>query len=714
MKTQVLALTTPAARRAPGPHGRSQIRSATLLRGLPLLAILAAASGCATHAVLPVEGPANRPPPPAAAEDKGVSTTIVGGTAPVPGAPNAAPNAGPKPHTEGAIEFNIPHADVRTLARVVLRDTLQIPYTVAVTDDVDVGLSTPGPVSRSQLLDLFETALRKVNLAMVWQGTGYKITTVADAKAEGTGFLPDRGFGTEVVTLQFANAEELKKLLDTVVPGAVQSVDKDHNTLVIAGTEAQRKGAHDVIAQFDVNWLRSVSFALYVPQRTDSRLIVPELDKLINAPDAPTRGLVRIIAMEKLNGIIAVTQQKQYLEDVRRWVEILDREGTSAESRLFIYRAQNSRAKDLVKTVNATFGFGGGSVGDTADQSSDQPGGGVNGPQGESQPPVNRSAPAPRPGQSGTGSAGDTGGSSALKVRVSADEINNAVVVYSSAHDYAIVEDALRKLDVPPVQVMIEAAITEVGLNDDLRYGVQWNFASGNSNVGLSEGSTSSPTRIFPGFSYFYSNKNDIRATLNALEAHTTVKVVSAPKLMVLNNQTASLQVGDQVPVLSAQVTQPALAGGNPYSSNTVEYRDTGVILKITPRVNASGSVLLDVAQEVSDVSKTATGVANSPTISTRKIATTVSVQDGQVIALGGLFRDNKSYGKNGIPYLSRIPVLGALLFGNTDNVDKRTELIILIKPHVLRTPDDIAAITEELRAKINSVEPFKTKGKIP
>jgi general secretion pathway protein D len=699
------------------PAACSAAQSAMRVRlhcGLSLLALLAVA-GCAPRVISPVEGPANPPPPLAEREDPGVATTIVGGQSPVPTLPGAG--SGTKPRTGGTIEFNIPHADVRTLARIVLRDTLQIPYTVAVQEDVDVGLSTPGPISRTQLIELFEASLRKADLAMVWQSTGYKIMTVAEAKAQGTGFLPDRGFGTEVVTLQFANAEELKKLLDTLVPGAVQSVDKDRNTMVIAGTEAQRKGAHDVIAQFDVNWLRSVSFALYVPQRTDSRLIVPELDKLINAADAPTRGLVRIIAMEKLNGIIAVTQQKQYLEDVRRWIEILDREGTSNEARLFVYRAQNSRAKDLVKTVNATFGFGGG--GDSSDQSDQSgPGGGGSPDEGQAAP-GRQPSPQGRPGVPGGGPIGGSGGSGGgssggLKVRVSADEINNAVVVYGSSHDYAIVEDALRKLDVPPVQVMIEAAITEVGLNDALRYGVQWNFQTGNSNFALSEGGGRNPTRRFPGFSYFFSNNNDISATLNALEERTTVKVVSAPKLMVLNNQTASLQVGDQVPVLTQQIT-PLSQGGSTSSLNTansIEYRDTGVILKITPRVNASGSVLLDVAQEVSDIGKT--GVGGSPTISTRRVATTVSVQDGQVIALGGLFRDSKSFGKNGLPLLSRIPILGGLLFGNTDNTDKRTELIILIKPHVLRTPDDVAGITEELRAKINSVEPFKTKGRIP
>jgi general secretion pathway protein D len=695
-----------------GPHAR-RARSRIGTGLLALAAASAATGGCAgPRPVLPVEAPASQPQAPAPTPDKGVTTSMIGGEMPPPSIEKRTT----KPKT-GNIEFNIPSADVRTLARIVLGDTLRIPYTVQVKDDVDVGLATPGPVNRTQLLELFEASLKKADLALVWKGSGYVIETVAEAKAEGTGFLPDRGFGTEAITLQFANAEELKKLLDSVVPGAVQSVDAARNSLVIAGTEAQRKSAHDLIAQFDVNWLRSTSFALYVPERTDSRLIVPELEKLINAPDAPTRGLVRLISMEKLNGIIAISQQKQYLEDVRRWIEVLDREGGNNEARLFVYRAQNGRSKDLVKTL--TGAFGGGGSGDSTGQSgsmSDSRAGsdGIDNQQrGANAGPGLAASPA------GSGVGGGGGGSgggllSTLKVSISSDEVNNAVVVFGSPHDYAIVEDALRKLDVPPIQVLIEAAITEVGLNDALRYGVQWNFQTGESNFALSQSSDSSyPTRILPGFSYFYTNKNDIRASLNALEERTNVKVVSAPKLMVLNNQTASLQVGDQVPIQTA--SSQSTIGTNSPVINQIEYRDTGVILKITPRVNASGGVLLDIAQEVSDVSGgSKSSTSSTPTISTRKVATTVQVQDGQVIALGGLFRDNKSFGKNGLPILSRIPILGSLLFGNSDNSQRRTELIILIKPHVLRTPADLTAITEEMREKISTLEPFKKQGRIP
>ena len=301
-------------------------------------------------------------------------------------------------------------------------------------------------------------------------------------------------------------------------------------------------------------------------------------------------------------------------------------------------------------------------------------------------------------------------GANGLAISISADETNNAILVYGTPRDYAVVEEALRKLDILPFQVMIEAAITEVSLTDNLKYGVQWNFQSGNSTATLSEGATSALTQNFPGFSYFYSG-NDISATLNALEKRTNIKVISAPKLLVLNNQTAALQVGDQVPISTQSATN--LNSNNGSVINSVEYKDTGVILKVTPRVNASGLVLLDIAQEVSDVATNQTSGIDSPTISTRRISTSIAVQDGQVIALGGLFRNSKTLGKNGLPVVSRIPVLGAL-FGSHNNVESRTELLIILKPHVLRTLDDGRAVTEELRAKLRTLEPFRTKGKIP
>jgi general secretion pathway protein D len=628
-------------------------------------------------------------------------------------APPVVPQSAQVNPRSGDISLNFPNTDIRVAAKAVLGDVLHLGYTVDPNVTGTVSVVTASPIARSSVLDVFEKSLRAANLALVPQGKGFQISSTTSAGAVASIAPGATGYGTEVISLSYVNAEELKRLLDSLLPGTVSSIDTTRNSLVIAGTTGQRAAVRDVLRQFDVNWLRNMSFALLVPQRTDSRLIVPELDKLLNDPSAPTRGLVRLISMEKLNGILAITAQRQYLDDVRRWVDILDREGSNNERRLFVYPVQNGRARDLAKTLNAAFGLGPSTTGAVSNEPAvdghDGMAGQSNG-SGAARQPAQQQQPQ---GADANGARSATGAGPEVHVTISADETNNAIIVYGTPRDYGVVEQALRKLDVMPYQVMIEAAITEVSLTDNLRYGVQWNFQSGSSNFALTQSTDPTnlaPTRIVPGFSYFYSS-GDISATLNALEKQTNVKVVSAPKVLVLNNQTAALQVGDQVPITTQSAS--SVTTDNPAILNSIEYRDTGVILKVTPRVNSSGLVLLDLSQEVSDVSQNQTSNIDSPTISTRRISTSIAVQDGQVIALGGLFKDAKSFGKDGLPFLSRLPVVGAL-FGTHANIDNRTELIVLLKAHVLRSADDGRAITEELRSKLSTIEPFKTKGTIP
>ena len=645
---------------------------------------------------------------PTLALDAPVSSTIVPGTTTMPVL--ARPMR--KPPQRGDIALNFPAADIAAVARAVLGDLLHRNYAIAQGVTGTVTLATPYPVSRGALLDLFEASLRDAGLALVAVGDGFEIQQAANARAVVAS--DNFGFGSEVITVRYINADEIKKVLDQVLPGVVTATSTASGAITIAGTTGQRASARDIVRQFDVDWLRNTSFALFMPHRTDARLIVPSLDKLVNAPDSPTHGLVRLISMDQLNGILAISTQPDYLRDIQRWVEILDREGESNERRIYVYRVQNGRARDLTRTINAAYGISGGdgAAGNSDPFGDHQQGAQQGTQQGQGAPPTQQggqNSPPRAPGNATGASAGPMG---APQARVTADEGNNAVIVFGTAREYAVVEDALRKLDIPPQQILIEAAITEVTLTKGLSYGVQWNYSNGTTSVGYSGGSTATPTQNFPGFSFFYSG-NSISATLNALQQHTDLKVVSAPKLLVLNNQTAALQVGDEVPISTGTTTN--LSNTNAVTS-TIEYKDTGVILKITPRVNASGVVQLDVSQEVSNVSTAATTSSTqqqSPTISTRRIATTVAVRDGQVIALGGLFLNNKSVSRNGIPILSQIPVIGAL-FGTHSSTETRTELIVLLKPHVLSTDDDARAVTNELRDKLRTLEPFRSSGRIP
>jgi general secretion pathway protein D len=307
-------------------------------------------------------------------------------------------------------------------------------------------------------------------------------------------------------------------------------------------------------------------------------------------------------------------------------------------------------------------------------------------------------------GGNGVGAGGSSGGGGGGEdsVRIVPSPENNALLISASPSEYSVIETALKQLDVRPIQVLIEASLAEVTLTDGMRYGLQWSYQAGDGTMVLSEASNGAVAPSFPGFSYLFTGRTDIRAVLSAIESLTNVRVISNPKLLVLNNHEAQLQIGDQVPVTVQSAV--GTVGENSPIVNSVQFRDTGVILRVTPRVNKSGLVIMDVSQEVSDVVPTTTSGIDSPTIQQRKFNSTVAVHDGETIALGGLIRETKSNGGSGIPGLRRIPIIGEL-FGSTQRDSRRTELIVLLTPKVIKTADDSAELLEKMRMDFRELE---------
>jgi general secretion pathway protein D len=287
------------------------------------------------------------------------------------------------------------------------------------------------------------------------------------------------------------------------------------------------------------------------------------------------------------------------------------------------------------------------------------------------------------------------------------DRQNNALLIYGTGQETETVQAMLRKIDILPLQVRIDAVIAEVTLNDNLQYGTQFYFKAGGINGVLNfatQQNLQSPTQAqlnlnFPGFFIGAHGAGGAPFALNALQQVTTVRVLSSPQLMVLDNQPARLQVGNVVPYLS-QTSQSTLTNNAPVI-NSINYQQTGVVLDVTPRVNSGGLVTLDISQEVSDVSNqiTTQGI-NSPTFFDRSISSRVVVQDGQTIGLAGLISDNTQTGNQGIPWLKDIPILGALA-GNQTNTRQRTELLMLLTPHVLHDQRDARALTEDMREQL-------------
>ena len=660
------------------------------------------------------------------------------------------------------VTLNFPGVDVHEAAKAILGDILNLNYAVDPSVSGAITVVTAQPVKRSDVFPILEDSLKAANLGLVRRGSVYTIVPLAEAKRQPQLVGPaDPGFGTEAIQLHFVSATELKKLLEPLVPeNSITQVDAGRNIILIAGSAGERNSIRGLIDQFDVNWLQGMSFKMFIPKHTDSKVIIPQLDQLLNGQNAPTAGLVRLLSVDRINGILAISKQPQYLRDVGRWVDMLDREGEEGARRLFVYHVQNGRASDLATVLANAFGapsqqnneqrpagtkYNNGlnrptPVGQlqNASQNTGMMGS-IGGAMGSSSSPGSNAGASPfdNIGASNSDALGGTQqpavsaqtlqlGANGMPVTLTSDDSNNAIVVYSTASEYGIIQDALQKLDVQPLQVLIEAAITEVTLTDQLQYGVQWGFSAGQGTVTINQAqgtttssasSSSSGLGTSPlgtvgstlagtsGLSYLLTYGSNINATLQALSGITKISVLSAPKLVVLNNHTAALEVGQQVPISTGSAISTESSSAP--IVNSVDYRDTGVILKVTPRVNDGGLVLLDISQEVSDVASTTSSTIDSPTIDERKIASSIAVHDGQTVALGGLIQHKRTDSDQGIPVLRHIPVLGPLVFNATNKETDRTELIVLLTPRVMRSEQDAKSITDELREELKTIKPL-------
>jgi general secretion pathway protein D len=505
----------------------------------------------------------------------------------------------------------------------------------------------------------------------------------------------------------------MQRLLEPMQPAqAVVHADTGRNLIIVQGTQQERQAIVEEIELFDVDWLAGMSFGLFTPKYTDARGLTKELNQVLGGVGGPLNGIVKLVPIERLNTVLVISPQPRYLDQIQRWITRLDRPGIGSDRRIFVYAVQNGRAGDLAGVIKKVL-YGGG-----RDNDKDS-GGGDSGDSGDAAdhppPPPSASggaAPPAAPSQPANNNSNVSDADSASAPpgapSITADDTNNAIVIYGTPQDYATIESALRQLDVAPLQVLLEAAIAEVTLTNDLKYGVQYFYQpSDKHQFVLSNSDSTNISSLLPGFSYVFSQGTNIKIILDTLAKVTRVDVVSSPEVLVLNNHTATLTVGDQVPIATSQAVS-VVAGQAPIV-NTIEYHNTGVILKVTPRVNQGGMVLMDISQEVSDVSNTTTSTLDSPTITQRKIESTIAIQDNETIALGGLIKNSKTRGTTGLPYLSEIPVVGGL-FGTKDNKIDRTELIVLITPHVVDNLQKARAVTEELRRKLPSLQTLLQK----
>lgn len=713
-----------------------------------------------SSAAAPAPGPPAEPLP---GRRLGAAPVTVRGTGNLIG--NVEPRATADVTSDGDVTMNFVRADIQDVARAVLGEALKLNYAVDPRVQGQITVQTTTPLRRAAVLPTLEGLLRLDGATIVASNGLYRVVPLAEAQrgAMSPGIGRARagtpGFATQIVPLRHISAIQMQKVLEPLAPeGAIRYVDTTRNVLILAGSQDEISALLGTVEAFDTDWLAAMSIGLFPLRSADPKAVVRELEAIFGDSQKEAASQpVRFLPVERLNSVLAISQRPEYLDRVRDWADRLDRGQDDGAPQLFVYFVRNGPAADLASVLSSAFGGGDARGNRRSAQGGVAPNIGAVELRRDNRS-LFLSPQAPTGGQSSSPFAADqqqgqlrsgmlggarnmaapgsaTGALSAQQpfpvlagdpgqvpgegievganspVRIIADETKNAILIFATPRQYRTIEAAIRRLDIMPLQVVIEATIAEVTLTDQLNFGVQWFLREGNQRVTLSDIGSGGVGSVFPGFSYVYSAGRNAQFVLNALASITDVRVVSSPQVMVMDSQTARLQVGDQVPI----PVQQAISVITPDAPivNTIQYRDTGVILEVTPHVNPGGPVILDIRQEVSDVARTTTSGIDAPTIQQRRIGSTVAVESDQSIALGGLIRSSRADSRTGIPLLGDLPVLGAL-FRSTDNDERRTELIVLLTPRVVRDSTDAYRVTEDLRRRLNHLAPPAAPGVVP
>jgi general secretion pathway protein D len=644
----------------------------------------------------------------------------------------------------GGVVLNFEAADLREVVRNILGDILNENYTIDPSVGGTVTIRTSTGIPREALPATLETLLRQNGATMIKSGGLFLVVPQAAAVRGNTTpqlgnsarALP-AGFSVQIVPLRYVGVREMLRLLEPFAKDA-QAVRPDElrNLLVLAGTERELRHLMDTIDMFDIDWMAGMSAGVFTLKNSDVKTVMAELEKILGDRNlSPLTGILRILPIERMNALLVITPQPAYLEEAKKWVERLDRSSeTGGGLQFYVYNLQNTRAERLAPLLQQAFT---GRVtqpaaGAAPTLAPGTPAGSiVNPPSFQAQSPQQAAGAVAGAVAAGV-VAGRTAGAAATggvadgsgivrNLQVVADKDNNTLLIIATPAEYSVIEAALKKLDVPSRQVLIEVTIAEVTLTDKLEFGVEWLFKGGapsgrgagglilppiaGGGGGFNPGAPAAPgvgLSIARGFSYIIQNAafpGGISAVLSLLDTYGSTKVVANPHIAALDNQKATIKAGNRIPVSQ----QTFVGGTNNAVTTTTSYIDTGVLLQVTPHINAGGLVTLDVQAEVSQPGNPA-NPGEAPPINTRSVQTYLGVQSGQTMVMGGLIGENRDNASEGLPWISRIPIIGGL-FGNQVLKNNRTELVLFITPRVVENQADVTGAIEDLRRRFDNLD---------
>jgi len=635
---------------------------------------------------------------------------------------------------EGAYSLNFDEADLGEVAKVILSDILGQNYVLSPKVAGKVTLQTTDPLSKDELIPTLEMLLRMNNAVLIKDASIYHIEPASEALYSSSfaaaGMAGRAGYQVRVIPIRNVAVQDIVEVLKPLVQEkTILTVDGTRNILVASGTPDELGRVMDMVSTFDVDVLKGRSFGLFPLAHTEPETIIKELEEVFNKSSKEDESdFFRFIPIERMNAVMAITQQARYLKDIESWILRLDRANTASGGGVNVYKVQHSDAEELAGTLNEIF------TGAQATDKSAKVSPGKKAVEVTNKQPGDNQQNAKSTSASSRKTSSTGTGKEAVAdvedVKIISDKANNSLIIVATAREYEVILPVIKQLDVLPLQVLIDASVVSVKLTDNLKYGIEWFLRQGNTAVGsnlagqgglsginLGDLAVTGATAFGTGGLSLVQNSGSVKAVLHAEADKGNVNVISSPSLMVLNNQEAKINVGQQVPVSTGGSSIP-ISGGtttpNFAQTNSIQYKDTGVTLEVTPRVNANGMVIMEIKQIVSNVVSSSGATLTeqqTPTIDKKEIESSVAVLDGETIVLGGLISEQNDESKNGIPWLYQLPWVGPL-FGSTSYGKTKNELVILITPRVVKSKQDSRLISDEFKRKLTGI--YESKAVVP
>jgi len=591
---------------------------------------------------------------------------------------------------DDVVELNYEQADLR-LVLEELANALDISMVIdpTISQEISIRTAADRPLQRDDIWPLIRLLTRDAGVLIEQVGDVYNARRVQ-------GSLPpeittpdtlDQATAASLIQVTPLTYVSTSAVVQAITPllapdGNVNQLG-NRNLLIISGTEYQLERINQLLMLIDSDPFEDQGIHLYQLSNANATEVATEMTEILQLIEGENPSY-QVKGIERINALLVTAPANRGFDEIDRWVRILDSDNQEQVEQLFMYRVKNLVALELAETLSTIFEREDDDeqVTNTADDNNAMRTPPLVAQAGEDgQTTLFTPAPAQDAGQM-SGQSGNQAVSADLSVRIVADEATNSLLIRATARDYRQLLATINQLDVVPLQVMVNAAIAQITLNDDTRFGVDWSRIANQADLDpISTATTTSFVPNLGGLMFtkgFLDGSARVEATLQAIASNNEVRLLARPSLTVSNNQEGEIQIGAEVPVEAGQSI-----GTGGVSTTNIQYRPTGIELYITPQINVDGVVNLIIRQVLSSVDASAPGVNNNPIFNNQEISTTVVVRNGENVVLGGLIQNDEERLNTGVPGLNRIPVVGNLFSYQQVNEERR-ELFIVLRPEII------------------------------